>query len=89
MSMETINAGCRMHNAKERLARSRAAVFALCLLPVAFLTACSTEAENTPAPPPPVRVGAENVVTVAAGTVVVGPIISGELRVPEHLGDLE
>ena len=41
---------------------------------------CSTEAENTPAPPPAVRVGTENVVTVSTGTIVVGPIISGELR---------
>ena len=41
---------------------------------------CSTEAENTPAPPPAVRIGTENVLTVSTGTIVVGPIISGELR---------
>ena len=41
---------------------------------------CSTEAENTPAAPPAVRVGTENVVMVSKGMIVVGPIISGELR---------
>jgi len=41
---------------------------------------CSTEAENTPAAPPAIRVGTENVVMVSKGMIVVGPIISGELR---------
>jgi RND family efflux transporter MFP subunit len=49
-------------------------------LNLAFLAGCSTEAENTPAPPPAVRVGSENVLMVSKGTIVVGPIISGELR---------
>jgi RND family efflux transporter MFP subunit len=40
------------------------------------------EAEKAEAPPPPapIVIGSENVVTVAKGTVIVGPIISGELR---------
>ena len=45
-----------------------------------LLAACETEAEKPPAAPPAVRVGTENVVTVSKGTIVVGPIISGELR---------
>jgi RND family efflux transporter MFP subunit len=45
-----------------------------------LLSACATEAEKASAgEPAAVRVGAENVVSVSAGTVVVGPIISGEL----------
>lgn len=46
----------------------------------ALLAACETEAEKSPAALPAVRVGTENVVTVSKGTIVVGPIISGELR---------
>jgi RND family efflux transporter MFP subunit len=44
--------------------------------------ACSTGAseEETPAQPAPVQIGAENVVRVARGELVVGPVISGELR---------
>ena len=44
--------------------------------------ACSTGAseEQTPAQPAPVQIGAENVVRVARGELVVGPVISGELR---------
>jgi RND family efflux transporter MFP subunit len=39
------------------------------------------EAEKAATPPPaPIVIGAENVVTVGRGMVVVGPIISGELR---------
>ena len=80
MSRESRNAKCRMQNANKLMPRPLT-LFAFCLLNVAFLAGCSsTEAENTPAPPPAVRVGAENVVTVATGTVVVGPVISGELR---------
>jgi RND family efflux transporter MFP subunit len=48
-------------------------------LNVAFLAACTTEAER-PVVAPAVRVGSENVVTVGRDTIVVGPIISGELR---------
>jgi membrane fusion protein (multidrug efflux system) len=45
-------------------------------------TACSTGAseEDAPAQPAPVQIGAENVVRVARGEIVVGPVISGELR---------
>jgi multidrug efflux pump subunit AcrA (membrane-fusion protein) len=48
-------------------------------------TACGAEAEKTAAPkaPAPVQIGSENVVAVTSGVVVVGPIISGELR-PER-----
>ena len=53
---------------------------AFCILHSAFLVACTTEAEKSPAAPPAVRVGAENVVMVGRDTIVVGPIISGELR---------
>jgi RND family efflux transporter MFP subunit len=49
-------------------------------LSFSLLTACTTAAEKPPAPPAPVRVGTENIVTVARDTIVVGPIISGELR---------
>lgn len=66
-----------MHNADRPRSLAR---FACCIVPWAFLVACTTEAEKSPAPPPAVRVGAENVVTVGRGTIVVGPIISGELR---------
>jgi RND family efflux transporter MFP subunit len=46
------------------------------------LPACATEAERAVdgEPPPAVRVGAENVVRVGRDTIVVGPIVSGELR---------
>ncbi len=58
-------------------ADTRIALFVLIL---AAAGCSSTEAENTPAPPPAIRVGNENVVTVSNGTIVVGPIVSGELR---------
>jgi RND family efflux transporter MFP subunit len=45
-----------------------------------LLAGCTTEAERVPEAPPAVRVGAENVVTVGRDTIVIGPIISGELR---------
>jgi RND family efflux transporter MFP subunit len=53
----------------------------LSLAPVALLSvACTTEAGKAPdTAPPPVQIGAENVVVVEMGSVVVGPIISGEL----------
>ena len=56
------------------------AAFAFCILHLAFLVACATEAEKSPAAATAVRVGAENVVRVGRDTIVVGPIISGELR---------
>jgi RND family efflux transporter MFP subunit len=49
-------------------------------LSAAVIAGCTTVAEKPPAAPPAVRVGAENVVTVSRGTIVIGPIISGELR---------
>jgi len=60
--------------------RSSLAPFAFCILNFAFLAACTTEAEKPPAAPPAVRIGAENVVTVGNDTIVIGPIVSGELR---------
>jgi RND family efflux transporter MFP subunit len=52
-----------------------------CILISAFLiAACTTEAEKPPAPPAAVRIGMENIVTVARDTIVVGPNVSGELR---------
>ena len=54
------------------------------LLALAALAAgcAGAEAEKaaTPPPPAPIVIGSENVVTVQRGTVIVGPIISGELR---------
>lgn len=57
----------------------RAAVVALV---AALSVACAAEAEKSTAPeaPAPIVIGTENVVTVVRGTVVAGPIISGELR---------
>jgi RND family efflux transporter MFP subunit len=56
-------------------------LFAFFILHFALLiSACTTEAEKPPAPPAAVRIGMENIVTVARGTIVVGPIVSGELR---------
>jgi membrane fusion protein, multidrug efflux system len=49
---------------------------------IAGLSGCRAEAEKKTAdvPPPAVQVGAENVVSVETGTVIVGPILSGELK---------
>lgn len=55
----------------------------LVLLAMLFASACRTEAEKQPAAVTAVQIGAENVVTVKRDTIVVGPIISGELR-PER-----
>lgn len=61
--------------------RARRASFALAVvLATAIVSGCSAEAEKPPAQTPPVQIGSENVVTVKQGTVVVGPIISGELK---------
>jgi RND family efflux transporter MFP subunit len=57
--------------------------FAFCILPFALLAAgCRADAEKSaePAAPEVVQIGSENVVSVTTGTVVVGPIISGELK---------
>ena len=77
MRTESRNAKCKLQNAKELRVL---ATFAFCILPFAFIAACATEAEKPPSAPPAVRVGAENVVMVGRDTIVVGPIISGELR---------
>jgi membrane fusion protein, multidrug efflux system len=53
------------------------------LLAASLVVACgTTEAEKAPASAVPVavQIGPENVVTVQRGTIVVGPILSGELR---------
>jgi RND family efflux transporter MFP subunit len=53
-----------------------------CILTSALLvSACSAEAEKNPtAAPAVVQIGSENVVSVTSGSIVVGPIISGELK---------
>ena len=56
---------------------------AFCILTVAFLfAACGAGPENggAPAAPAPLQIGAENLVTVQREDIVVGPMISGELR---------
>lgn len=50
------------------------------LLAAALIGACTTGAERPPAAPPAVRVGSENSVTVGRGMIIIGPIVSGELR---------
>jgi RND family efflux transporter MFP subunit len=50
------------------------------LVSALLIAACTTVAEKPPAAPPAVRVGAENVLTVGRDMIVIGPIISGELR---------
>jgi multidrug efflux pump subunit AcrA (membrane-fusion protein) len=57
-------------------------LLAFCILPVALLAAgCKAEAEKSAVPPAAeVQIGSENVVPVAKGKVVVGPIVSGELK---------
>jgi membrane fusion protein, multidrug efflux system len=81
-SRSTRNSECRMQDAA-RTSKRRVGlrlVSALCILHTAFLlSACTTEAEK-PVASTAVRVGPENVVTVGRDTIVVGPIVSGELR---------
>jgi len=71
-------------NSKYKIQKSNtvAFAFAFCILPLAFLaTGCKAEAEKSAEPAlEVVQVGSENVVPVSKGTVVVGPIISGELK---------
>jgi membrane fusion protein (multidrug efflux system) len=58
-------------------------VFAVCFLSLALIpAACATEGENTgeTTAVAPVRIGAENIVIVKRDAIVVGPIISGEIR---------
>lgn len=74
--------GCDRHPHQQRRVAGPV-LFALCLLPFALmLAACDTEAGNEPdaGAPAPVRIGSENVVTVTRDTIIVGPIVSGELR---------
>lgn len=71
----------KMQNANS--ARRSRGVLAFCILNLALLSAaCATEAEKASdtAEPAAVQIGPENVVTVTTGTVIVGPIISGELK---------
>ena len=81
-SRSTRNSECRMQDAA-RTSKRRVGLWlvsALCILHTAFLlSACTTEAEK-PVASTAVRVGPENVVTVGRDTIVVGPIVSGELR---------
>jgi RND family efflux transporter MFP subunit len=71
-------------NSKFKIQHSNALVlaFAFCILSFALLsTGCKAEAEKSAAPAPEVvQIGSENVVPVAKGIVVVGPIVSGELK---------
>ena len=56
-------------------------IASVCILLSALgLAGCSTEAEHAPDAPAAVRIGNENVVTVTRDTLIVGPIVSGELR---------
>ena len=77
------NSKFKMHNANDVCIRS---MFAFCILALALLTAaCNGEASNgepggAAAAPSAVQVGTENIITVKRGDIVVGPIISGELR---------
>jgi membrane fusion protein (multidrug efflux system) len=65
-----------------RLPGTRGRLLILCGVAALAAACAGAEAEKaaTPPPPAPVVIGSENVVTVAEGTVVVGPIVSGELR---------
>jgi len=60
------------------------ALFALCILNLTWLLACSggegRSDDSAPAAPPAIQVGQENIVTVQRAQIVAGPIISGELR---------
>ncbi len=60
-------------------ARARLVVIGLAAA-LASAAACRQVEPPPPSEPSAVRIGPENVVTVASGTVVVGPIISGELK---------
>lgn len=76
MTMTGRNSKCKMRKANTAFA------FASCILTFALLTsACRADAEKSAAPASEaVQIGSENVVPVSRGTVVVGPIISGELK---------
>ena len=62
--------------------RSQVKALALVVFSVACLS-CAGEARtdgDAPAAAAPVRIGAENIVAVTRDTIVVGPIVSGEIR---------
>ena len=65
-----------------RLRFLRAVPGALLLTLTSLAAGCDNAAkgESLPAPPPPVLVGAENVIQVERGVVIAGPIVSGDLR---------
>jgi membrane fusion protein (multidrug efflux system) len=68
---------------RELVARpARQGWLALAVAAALAASACTTEAEKgaAPAAPAGVQIGQENVVPVTQGTIVVGPILSGELR---------
>ena len=77
MTITARNTKCKI-----QISNTVALAFAFCLLPFALLaTGCKAEAEKSAEPAAEVvQVGSENVVSVSTGTVVVGPIISGELK---------
>ncbi len=93
------NSRCKMQHANTSFAETRGerrhafhlvvarrVLFAFCILNFAFLSAaCTTEAEKAPGAEalPAVRVGSENVVSVGRDAIVIGPIVSGEIR-PER-----
>ena len=81
MIVTRCNSECRLQNA-EFFTR---VLSAFCIVTSAFLSACGERPAADAAAPAPVavQIGAENVVKVARDTIVVGPIISGELR-PER-----
>jgi membrane fusion protein (multidrug efflux system) len=66
---------CEVDSARRSL--SALGIMALALV----MTSCGAEAEKSPdASAAVVQIGSENVVTVMSGTVIVGPIVSGELK---------
>lgn len=83
MMITARNSTCKMQDAK-----TGATAFAFCILTLALLmtsallaTGCKAEAEKSAEPlAEVVQIGSENVVPVTTGTVIVGPIISGELK---------
>ena len=79
MTITGRNSECEIQNAN-----TATLAFALCILNLALLGAsCGAEAEKRPEAAAVVQIGSENVVSVTSGTVVVGPIVSGELK-PER-----
>jgi RND family efflux transporter MFP subunit len=78
------NSECRIHNAdavRRTTAVRRGVLSAFCILTSTLLvTSCGAEAEKNPEAAPVVQIGSENVVAVKSGTVIAGPIVSGELK---------